>query len=177
MRDGKQRGEAEVLTVGATTVGEDADDGSNPILPDVRDKGGEEVLELAAWSSFKNRSGAGPKRRSFYWRRLCRPGAMGLRRDNYADVAGQRYLPSHTGFVVRLAKKITEAAGGRVSVTKNRVTIASGMDTFIWPRSGNHDRSLKAWESRWCQPPYSHNDWLSPCSSRHPATGRPNPAQ
>jgi hypothetical protein len=46
-------------------------------------------------------------------------------------------------------------------VTKNGMTIASGMDTFIWSSKDNHDRPLKAWESRWCQPPYSRDDWLT----------------
>ena len=142
----------------ATTVEDEADDASNPVLPEERDEAGEEVLERGA-ALFQNLVRCANAGHS------CGIGYADFVKwvyevDRFVEVAGHDYRPTDTGYVVRLAKLVTEVAEGRQKVTKNGVTIECGMDTFIWSKSGNHDRPLKAWESRWCQPPYSREDWL-----------------
>ena len=146
----------DVTPGGATTV--DEEDAKNLILPDERDAASEEVLErgVLLFQKLVQCANAGHSLGIGY--------ADFVRWvydvDDYAKVAGEKYLPSHSGYVVRLAQHITEAAGGRQKVTKNGVTIESGMDSFIWQKSGNHDRSPKAWESRWSPLPYTRGDWL-----------------
>ena len=64
------------------------------------------------------------------------------------------YLPSDTEYVLRLAHRIT-AAAGRKRVAKNGVKLEAGMDTFIWQSKPPHRRPSKAFKST----PYTEEDW------------------
>lgn len=136
---------------------EEAGDAANPILPDERDPAGEEVIErgVLLFRELVRCANAGHSLGIGYadfvrW-------VHGSR--SYVDVAGRTYVASHSGFVIRLAQQVTESAGGRMEVSRDGVRIACGMDTFIWPLARGHDRSTKAWESRWVRPPYTREDW------------------
>ena len=81
--------------------------------------------------------------------RLLRP-----RRREFSEVFNRPYRPSDTAYVLRLAHRIT-AAAGRKRVTKNGVMLEAGMDTFIWQSKPPHRRPSKAFKST----PYTEEDW------------------
>lgn len=142
---------------GTTGPEDDAGDAANPILPDERDPSGDEVIErgVMLFRELVRCANAGHSLGIGYadfvrW-------VYGSR--SFAEVDGHAYVPSDSGFVIRLAQRVTEAAGGRMDVSRGGVTIACGMDTFIWPLAHGHDRSIRAWESNWVRPPYSREDW------------------
>ena len=74
--------------------------------------------------------------------------------ESFQEVFNRPYLPSDTAYVLRLAHRIT-AAAGRKRVAKNGVKLEAGMDTFIWQSKPPHRRPSKAFEST----PYTEEDW------------------
>ena len=72
----------------------------------------------------------------------------------HGKVLNRPYVPSDTKYVLRLAHRIT-AAAGRKRVTKNGVKLEAGMDTFIWQSKPPHERPSKAFKST----PYTEEDW------------------
>ena len=72
-------------------------------------------------------------------------------------VRGRPWSRSDVSDVLRLADQITSAVG-RQSVRRGSVVIRAGMDTFIWPKTQPHTRSLRAWKGGL---PYSRDEWLS----------------
>ncbi len=69
-------------------------------------------------------------------------------------VFNRPYAQADTKYVLRLAHRIT-AAAGRKRVKKNGVVLKAGMDTFIWQSKPLHRRPSKAFEST----PYREEDW------------------
>ena len=69
----------------------------------------------------------------------------------FAEPQGRRWL--------RLADRVTTAAGGRKQVRRGDVEIAAGMDTFIWPKEPPHLRSPDAWKRS--NLPYPREEWFA----------------
>lgn len=75
----------------------------------------------------------------------------------FDEVRGRPWSQSDVSDVLHLAEQITRAAG-RQSVRRGDVVIQAGMDTFIWPKTPPHMRSVRAWKAG-CLP-YSRDEWL-----------------
>lgn len=75
----------------------------------------------------------------------------------FDEVRGRSWSQSDVSDVLHLAEQITRAAG-RQSVRRGDVVIQAGMDTFIWPKTPPHMRSVRAWKAG-CLP-YSRDEWL-----------------
>ena len=75
--------------------------------------------------------------------------------ESFQEVFNRPYRPSDTAYVLRLAHRITDAAG-RKSVAKNGVPLEAGMDTFIWRSTPPHRRPSKAFKST----PYTEEAWM-----------------
>ncbi len=137
---------------------DEPNDTINPILPDLREPASQEVIERGV--------------RLFLDLVCCANAGHSIgigfadfvrwvyNTNDYTAVMGRNFQDvTDSKFVIRLAQQVTKAAGGRRAVTKNGVTIQSGMDTFIWRVKGNHDRPRGAWLVGWCQPPYTRKAW------------------
>ena len=74
--------------------------------------------------------------------------------ESFQEVFNRPFAPADTAYVLRLAHRIT-AAAGRKRVAKNGVTLEAGMDTFIWHSKPPHEMPSKAFESM----PYTEKDW------------------
>jgi hypothetical protein len=138
---------------------EEAKDYANPLLPDDRHPQTSRIIERgkALFLELVRRANAGESVGIGYAQFVCH--LYGV--EKFSQVSGHRYRPSDSGFVIRLAMEVTQAAGGRQKVTKHDVTILASMDTFIWNSRSPYDRPLKAWTSKWCKPLYSREDWLT----------------
>jgi hypothetical protein len=73
----------------------------------------------------------------------------------FEEVARRPYGRADTAKVLRLAQQVTAAAGHRKLVTKNGVTLAAGMDTFIWQAKPPHVRPSSAFRGT----PYTQREW------------------
>jgi len=76
----------------------------------------------------------------------------------FREVAGRSFLPSDSMAAVRIASRITAAAGGRKRVARSGTAIDAGMDTFIWRNERPFDRPIGAWSYAL---PYTRQQWLS----------------
>ena len=76
----------------------------------------------------------------------------------FRNVAGRSFLPSDSMAAVRLAWRITEAAGGRKQICRSSAVIEAGMDTFIWNAKWPFERPDRAWQY---PIPYSRHQRLS----------------
>jgi hypothetical protein len=135
-----------------------ARDFDNPILPDERSPGTSDVLQrgIELFERLVASVNRGQPLGVGYAQFVC----LLYNAERFSDVCGRNYLPSDSGFVIRLAMQITEAAGGRKDVSVDDITIQAGMDTFIWGSRKPYNRSPKAWENRWYPPCYTREDWL-----------------
>jgi hypothetical protein len=135
---------------------EDPEDVRNPLLPDDRDDSYAAVLDrgVKLFLHLVERANAGEAIGIGYADFVAF-----LYVATFAQVVGRNYLPTDSSFVVRLASLVTEAAGGRRTVTRGAATIEAAMDTFIWPGAALHDRSLMAWNPGPYRPPYSREAW------------------
>jgi hypothetical protein len=75
--------------------------------------------------------------------------------SRYEQVAHRSYARADTPFVLRLAKQVTDAAGGRQPVSRDGITIRVGMDTFIWRKDRPHERPRVSFAST----SYTEADW------------------
>jgi hypothetical protein len=75
--------------------------------------------------------------------------------ESFQKLAGRSYLPSDSGHVVSLAHQVTDAACGRMDLSRGLRTIAVGMDTFIWSNRPPYDRPQPAFRAT----PYSQEEW------------------
>jgi hypothetical protein len=143
--------------VGAQAPDEDLEDVRNPLLPDERDDSYAAVLDrgVKLFRHLVKRTNAGESVGIGYAGFVCF--LYGV--NDYGEVRGRSYKPGDTGFIIRLASLVMEAAGGRPTVTRGAATIEAAMDTFIWPRRAPHDRSLNAWNPGTYRPPYSREAW------------------
>lgn len=141
----------------AMDVYEVACDYNNPLLPDDRDTASEAVLQrgVGLFRELARRANAGEAIGIGYGQFACLLHEIG----SFQQLTGRQFLPSDSGFVVRLAHDVTRAAGGRIAVTRGNTTIPTGMDTFIWNASFPFDRPQKAWLSRWGALPYTSQQW------------------
>jgi hypothetical protein len=141
----------------ASPIEDEANDRENPLLPDERDRTTDEVLRRGVdlFQTMVARANAGEAVGISYAAFAVRLFAV----TSFAEIVGRDYVPSDSGFVIRLAMAVTDAAGGRKTVTRAGNAIQAGMDTFIWS-SKAADRSPKAWSSRWGVPPYTREEWL-----------------
>lgn len=73
---------------------------------------------------------------------------------DFRNIIGRRYATSDTGPVLTLASQITEAAGGKKSLTRDGVTISAGMDAFIWNKRTKDRR-----EAAFRDAGYSRAEW------------------
>lgn len=135
-----------------------ARDFDNPLLPDERSPETSDVLQrgVGLFERLVASANRGQPLGVGYAQFVC----LLYDIERFSDVCGRNYLPSDSGFVIRLAMLITEAAGGRRGVSVGDITIQAGMDTFIWGSRKPYNRPLKAWKSRWCRPCYTRKDWL-----------------
>jgi hypothetical protein len=135
----------------------EARDYDNRLLPDDRDCASEQILKrgVALFRELARRANAGEAVGIGYAQFACL--LHGVR--TFAEVTGKQFLPSDSSFVVRLAREVTRAAGGRIAVSRAGTTIQAGMDTFVWNVSPPYDRPAKAWLSRWGPLPYTRDEW------------------
>ncbi len=67
--------------------------------------------------------------------------------ERYEQAAGRPYARADTPEILRLASRVTAAAGGRPPVSRDGVTIRVGMDSFIWRKERPHPRPRSAFSS------------------------------
>lgn len=65
----------------------------------------------------------------------------------YEQATRRKYFRADTPLILRIACQVTEAAGGRVPVSRDGVTIQAGMDTFIWRQGRPYPRPQSAFGS------------------------------
>lgn len=94
-------------------------------------------------------------------------------KETFKEVAGRNYLPSDGGHVIDVARKITDAARGRIDVGKHPHSIKSGMDTFIWNQKEPYNRPDRAFQNPKYVLPYTQEQWSSffPNGERRLVTG------
>jgi hypothetical protein len=74
---------------------------------------------------------------------------------HYEDAVYRNYARADTPFVLRLAKQVTDAAGGRTPVSRDGLTIRVGMDSFIWRKDRPHPRPRASFSGT----PYTETEW------------------
>jgi hypothetical protein len=77
--------------------------------------------------------------------------------SEFYEVAGRNFLPPDGMAAIRLAWRITEAAGGGKKVARSETSIDAGMDTFIWNAKRPFDRPENAWNYSFS---YTRDQWL-----------------
>jgi hypothetical protein len=75
--------------------------------------------------------------------------------SRYEQVIARGYARADTPFVMRIAKQVTDANGGRQPVTRYGVTIKVGMDSFLWHKARPHERP----QVSFAYTPYSESEW------------------
>ena len=78
--------------------------------------------------------------------------------QDFAELKGRPWALADVGGALRLADRVTDAAGGRRRVTRAGTSIDAAMDTFIWKAAPPHERPLAVWDG---DLPYSRQDWLA----------------
>lgn len=77
----------------------------------------------------------------------------------FKELKGRTWKPGDSAWAIGLAELITDSAG-RILVTKNGVTIATGMDTYIWNEKPPHERPAEAFHpNNTMRPPYSRQEF------------------
>jgi len=75
--------------------------------------------------------------------------------SQYDEILHRNYARADTPFVLRIAKQVTDAAGGRTPVTRDGLTIRVGMDSFIWRKDRPHPRPRASFTGT----PYTETEW------------------
>jgi hypothetical protein len=74
---------------------------------------------------------------------------------HYEDAVGRKYFRADTPRILQLSAQVTDAAGGRVPLTWNAVTLLAGMDAFIWRQGKPYPRPRSAFSCG----PYTETEW------------------
>jgi hypothetical protein len=126
----------------------------NPFLLDDRDETGDILIErgVKLFRHLCTLANRGVPRGIGYSQMLCHVHGV----SSIIDLVNRPWSQSDTPYVLEFAQQVTDASGGRISVSTNGVKIDAGLDTFIWQTKYPHSRSFRAFEVA----PYSLEQWL-----------------
>lgn len=80
---------------------------------------------------------------------------------SFLHLKGRTYKPGDSKEIVALAHRVT-AEHGRITVSRDGISVRAGMDTFIWNQSPPHERPEGAFlVSKPDCPPYSRGEFES----------------
>ncbi|MEZ5941190.1 MAG: hypothetical protein R3C18_07350 [Planctomycetaceae bacterium] len=128
-------------------------EGNNPLLIDDRDDAGDSLLDrgVRLFRQLAQLANSGQAVGVGYAQLACCVHGV----ERFQDVTNRGYLRSDTTHVLRFAQQITEASGGPLTLSHDGVSIAAGMDAFVWQKKSGHDRPSQAFEDAG----YSEQDW------------------
>jgi len=80
-------------------------------------------------------------------------------KESFREAVGRNFLPGDGGPLIEIARKVTDAAGGRIEVTRRNHSLKSGIDTFIWNAARPYSRPDRAFDNPKYPLPYNREDW------------------
>jgi hypothetical protein len=126
---------------------------NNPLVLDERSAAGKKCLRrgVELFRHLVALADAGESVGVAYSQFVCRLHGVG----SYEEAVHRNYVRADTPFVLRLAKQVTDSAGGRTPVTRDGTTIRLGMDSFIWRQDRPHPRPRVSFTGT----PYTESQW------------------